>query len=76
MHRAIPYWFYWCWNANSGDTGQSVLSTHLLVPFTHTHYLLFTWFVTSLQLISILEFNNITQFLTTLLVHDACLTGF
>ena len=52
MHRAIPHWFYWCWNANSGDTGQSALSTHLLVPFSHTHYVIFTWFVTSPQLIS------------------------
>lgn len=22
QHRAIPHWFYWCWNANSGDTGE------------------------------------------------------
>ena len=28
-HRAIPHWFYWCWNANSGDTGE--LSSHLTV---------------------------------------------
>ena len=21
QHTPIPHWFYWSWNANSGDTG-------------------------------------------------------
>lgn len=25
MHEAIPHWFYWSWNANSGDTGVTSL---------------------------------------------------
>ena len=24
LHAPINNWFYWCWNANSGDTGGIV----------------------------------------------------
>ncbi len=24
LHAPINNWFYWCWNANSGDTGGMV----------------------------------------------------
>ena len=24
LHQPVTSWFYWCWNANSGDTGGIV----------------------------------------------------
>jgi hypothetical protein len=33
QHTPIPHWFYWSWNANSGDTGQ----TPFPVTLKHTY---------------------------------------
>ena len=24
QHQATPHWFFWSWNANSGDTGEAL----------------------------------------------------
>jgi len=35
LHAPINNWFYWCWNANSGDTGGMVRAC--CCPAIHTH---------------------------------------
>lgn len=38
-HSAIPNWFYWCWNANSGDTGGLVADDWLTIQWQKIEYL-------------------------------------
>lgn len=36
QHAPIAHWFYWSWNANSGDTGQT--SKMIYSIFTYIIY--------------------------------------
>lgn len=38
-HRAIPHWFFWCWNANSGDTGGLIAENWLDIQWEKIDYL-------------------------------------
>jgi hypothetical protein len=38
-HAAIPNWFYWAWNANSGDTGGLVGNDWLTIQWQKVEYL-------------------------------------
>jgi aryl-phospho-beta-D-glucosidase BglC (GH1 family) len=38
-HKAIPHWFYWSWNANSGDTGGVVADNRLDIQWKKIDYL-------------------------------------
>lgn len=38
-HEAIPHWFYWSWNANSGDTGGIVADNWLDIKWEKIDYL-------------------------------------
>lgn len=38
-HQAIPHWFYWSWNANSGDTGGLVADNWLDIQWRKIDYL-------------------------------------
>jgi aryl-phospho-beta-D-glucosidase BglC (GH1 family) len=52
-HRAIPNWFYWCWNANSGDTGGIVADNWRDIIWQKVDYLatigLMPWYKNSVQ---------------------------
>eukprot|EP00890_Picochlorum_soloecismus_P002423 jgi/Picsp_1/3181/NSC_06021-R1_cellulase len=39
QHDAIPNWFYWSWNANSGDTGGLVTDNWVTVEWNKINYL-------------------------------------
>lgn len=39
QHKAIPNWFYWSWNANSGDTGGLVGDNWLDIQWRKIDYL-------------------------------------
>lgn len=39
-HKAIPHWFYWSWNANSGDTGGIVKDDWLNIQWKKIDYLI------------------------------------
>ncbi|HSW86842.1 MAG TPA: cellulase family glycosylhydrolase [Rhabdochlamydiaceae bacterium] len=38
-HTAIPHFFYWAWNANSGDTGGLVANDWLTIQWNKVEYL-------------------------------------
>jgi aryl-phospho-beta-D-glucosidase BglC (GH1 family)/uncharacterized surface protein with fasciclin (FAS1) repeats len=39
QHVAIPNWFYWSWNANSGDTGGLVTDNWVTIEWNKINYL-------------------------------------
>lgn len=52
-HQAIPNWFYWSWNANSGDTGGIVADNWRDILWNKVEYLigigLKPWYLGSVQ---------------------------
>lgn len=52
-HRYIPNWFYWSWNANSGDTGGIVADNWVDIIWQKVEYLttiaLKPWYMTSVK---------------------------
>jgi Cellulase (glycosyl hydrolase family 5) len=50
-HQAIPHWFYWDWNPNSGDTGGLVLDDWVTIIWEKINYLtgigLKPWYTTN-----------------------------
>lgn len=38
-HLRTNVWFWWCWNANSGDTGGVVTSTWYAIKWHKVQYL-------------------------------------
>lgn len=39
-HTGVNYWFYWCWNANSGDTGGIVDNSWVNIEWRKINYLM------------------------------------